>query len=164
MNVTAHMADFLQKLSLQLARHPAGVPDGRGCLLWTSSTTTSVNSRVKVTWPAVEEDRTVAEQERIPHMGDMIKIGGEVLCADSQGQALEVSHLCQNKLCINQPHLSLEPRDVNNEMRHCVNQGFRMHSHYGQPARLSALGVPVENDAMKVWMQQTVGSTNFVTV
>ena len=43
----------------------------------------------------------------------------------------DISHLCHNSLCINMDHLSLEPREINNNRQGCLSRGScKMHEGY----------------------------------
>lgn len=53
---------------------------------------------------------------------------GHMLFAIKNGQILkkvnhDMSHLCNNKLCVNPEHLVYEPRWVNNARKNCVKEG-----------------------------------------
>ena len=42
---------------------------------------------------------------------------------------LEVSHLCHNTKCVRIDHLNLETKEVNDDRRHCKNQGVCTRDH-----------------------------------
>lgn len=48
---------------------------------------------------------------------------------DVNGQRLEVSHICHNKLCVREQHLVIERHEVNIERNHCRMQSVCSRSH-----------------------------------
>jgi hypothetical protein len=127
------MPTFLVKLGLRLANHTSKEPDARGCLLWTGGTDRDGYGRARVTWPVPVGGGDVprSKVERVPRVIYRLKTGGVDIprqqAYDGVTVAVEVSHLCHNRLCVTPEHLVLEPHLINAERQHCVQQGRCTH-------------------------------------
>ena len=53
----------------------------------------------------------------------------------------DASHLCNNSLCINPCHISVEPHWLNNSRQQCNREGI-CHGHAGYPCCMLALALP----------------------
>ena len=51
----------------------------------------------------------------------------EILRVDQHDNILEVSHLCHQTLCVKPDHVVLESKALNNERKHCFDQGLIMY-------------------------------------
>ena len=88
-----------------------------GCRLWTGAVNGNY-ARKRVQYP----DGTMKLEyvSRLIYM--CVNRVFKVPRLDAHGHKLDMSHLCNNSLCVLPAHLVLEEHDVNMERRHCFNQ------------------------------------------
>ena len=90
-----------------------------GCIMWTGATDRHGYGRKQVTWP--DSNKSEMRVHRLSFMMNKNLMYWEIASHDDNGQPLDVSHRCHNKLCINSAHLVLEARDINNDRNHCMH-------------------------------------------
>ncbi|KAI8486496.1 hypothetical protein Bbelb_357310 [Branchiostoma belcheri] len=82
-----------------------------GCLIWTGARTTSGYGKIKVTCCGREQTLRVHRA--------LYFLETDLQSMDSTKQ---VSHLCNEKLCVNTAHLSLEENVVNMQRKNCFSE------------------------------------------
>lgn len=117
---------FFEKIQQQISAKTNVNANTRNCDLWLGATTSDgLYGRKQVTFP--DGSRKLMRISRVIYM-----IRHKILIiptVNDAGNALEMSHLCHNSLCVNSDHINLEPKAVNLERKHCVNQDSCTQNH-----------------------------------
>ena len=122
------MAVNFDDINVKIIQKSQKMENIHGCLLWQGSVGNNGYGRKKLKtadgkWKIISVHRIVymckIHSYDIPTMSD-------------DGTKLEISHICNHKLCINVDHLALETHDVNMERGHCFlqNQCTKAHQPY----------------------------------
>lgn len=97
------------------------------CIEWTGSVDKQGYGVKWVKWPGGESMRVGTHRlawmvaHRIPKW--------DVPQVAANGERMEVSHLCHNKICLRESHLVLEPHSANMERAHCAVVGACTEKH-----------------------------------
>lgn len=128
------MCISLAKLRDSLARRRSDPVNHKGCVEWQGARTGDGYGRLCVPWEVEEggEVKIKRSQERVSRMIYLTQ-NNLNLKNDLPRPPMEMSHLCHTRLCMLPDHLVVEPKAINLERRHCVNQGICMKSHEGYP-------------------------------
>ena len=122
------MEGFFEEMTRLLQEKSSKSDNSLGCRLWKGCTDHSGYGKQRVMFP--DESKIQIGTHRLAFMvskgltpSNIPKFGGP---NDSK---LEVSHLCNEKLCIEVTHLVLEPHEINKERQHCFKQHICTKSH-----------------------------------
>ena len=120
------------KLNMEVARlkqkiKSKTVTDTNGCFLWFGGK--DKNKKYGRIWANMYSDGLFTgksvEVHRVAYLIWSDNFGATL------ADGLEVSHLCHEPICCNLQHLSLEPKQINQEREHCLNQNMCMgHASY----------------------------------
>ncbi|KAI8521380.1 hypothetical protein Bbelb_011340 [Branchiostoma belcheri] len=114
-------AETEAKLRARIAQRSAA--SSGGCLTWTGARSRRGYGRMRVRGTGGDE------QEVSPHRVAFF------LCSDRPNldTNMHVSHLCNNKVCVNPGHLSYEEGVVNQQRKNCFSEGRCSGNHPGYP-------------------------------
>ena len=115
MNCSTKFVIKVQRSIEKLSRTSEVKPE---CLEWFGCTDREGYPVKRVTWPSGK-----CTQSRVQRLVMMLSTGTELAEVDRHGNPMDVSHLCHNKLCIREKHLTIEPHHVNTGRRQCVARG-----------------------------------------
>lgn len=116
------MDAFFRELQSKLTKKSKHQPGENSCVLWTGNVSYSGYGLQSVKWPV--EDRKLEKAHRVALMVERGLTMSQF--RDIEG---EVSHLCNNRLCVNTAHLVIEQHCNNQERIHCFLQGCCSNAH-----------------------------------
>lgn len=109
--------EFFERLEHQILDKSVITDMPNGCRLWTGAVTNNYG-RKRVKYP-----NGTTKLEYVSRLVYMYVHRVLIIPAnDINGNKLDMSHLCNNTLCVLPQHLVLEPHNTNMERRHCFNQ------------------------------------------
>lgn len=116
--ITSDFVDKYRKILIERAI----LSENGLCQLWHS---TSKNyGRISIKFDGVCKTVYVHRLSYFINKGDIASLWDTSITFES-------SHLCHNSLCINADHISLEPKQINNERKICHNKKrCTQHDHY----------------------------------
>ena len=128
------MSISLTELTDTLAQRQSSPVNDKGCVLWQGGRTRDGYGKLSVPWEVKEGGhmKIHRKEERVSRMMHLIMYNLNRKC-DLPPQTWEMSHLCHTRLCVLPDHLILEPKAINQERRHCVQQQLCTKSHNGYP-------------------------------
>ena len=121
------MENFFKNILQDLKRNSTFLSCGHNCIEWNGACTESGYGRKRVSWP--DGHKSIEKVHRLAFMSYNNILNDQLKKYNEFGQQLDVSHLCHNKLCINENHLIHEPHSINMDRKRCVSLGFCSKSH-----------------------------------
>ena len=109
----------------QIEKKSINIDNEHGCRLWLGACTQSGYGRKKLTF--LDGSYKVILVHRVVYMCKYRSL--HIPLVNNDMKDLELSHLCNNKLCVRSDHIVLESHSVNMERIHCFNQGICTDSH-----------------------------------
>ena len=97
-----------------------------GCLQWQGAITSGGYGQKRVTLPDGKNKTMLLSRVIYMCKHRTISIPKSL----ENGEKLEMSHLCHNKLCIRKDHLFLETHEMNMERQHCHHQNLCTGAHH----------------------------------
>lgn len=99
------------------------------CQIWTGSTDRYGYGVKRVRWPHSYKSR-VERAHRVAYMLHHKLLRDQIPSLGENGEQIDISHLCNNKLCCNPHHLILEAHSVNMSRNHCFQSGILSCDHF----------------------------------
>ena len=122
----ANFDDFFEKISHQLRNNTDFDSNAKHYDLWLGARTSDgLYGRKQVKFPS--GNRVLMRVSWVVYMIKHKMM--EMPCVDQHDDILEVSHLCHQTLCVKPDHLVLESKALNNERKHCLDQGLCTENH-----------------------------------
>lgn len=122
------MEAFYRNILRDLYRNSTISLNGKDCKEWNGACTESGYGRKRVTWP--DGKKSMERTHRLIYMAQHKIHYSELKNKNEFGEQLDVSHLCNNKKCIEVDHLVHEPHSINMDRNECFKHGHcsKVHS------------------------------------
>ncbi len=121
------MEGFFQDLEIKFTKKTRNLGNQWGCIAWEGYVDKYGYGVQNVRWPTVGLKKESAH--RVAYMIRHKLSRDDMPRFDEKGAAVECSHLCHNKLCVNPDHILIENHALNQDRIHCKGQGMCSGAH-----------------------------------
>ena len=122
------MEAFWSQIALSLMQKSIFNCGRHGCTEWTGGREHGVYGKKSVVWP--DGKKKIERVHRLSYMHAHHILRDEMPNKNSQGERLDVSHICHNPICLKPEHLILEPHSLNMDRMGCRMRNLCTKDHH----------------------------------
>ena len=102
--------------------------DGKQCIIWEGACTASGYGRKRITWPSGE--KCIEKTHRLAYMMYNKILKYDLPKRNEFNIQMDISHLCNNRKCLNVSHLVYEAHNENMDRMSCFRTGHCSRNHH----------------------------------